>query len=160
MNEVRHPIEQSPFATVPIDFSFRISSFEIRAVLGAIYSRAYFGLSEIHIQDILPISIPNTYISVKVQGPGESHPLHVDKARGTYGYGSGDDLYMSSIIILNDEYGGGELVFPSIDTEIKLKTGSMIVFPSAGPEHLVKTVTSGKRYSLLQFWQHNQSGKI
>ena len=62
------------------------------------------------------------------------------------------DRDLSTIIFLNDNFEGGELVFPELDITIKPKKGTLICFPSGRNYlHQVKPVTSGERYSLVNW---------
>jgi hypothetical protein len=56
----------------------------------------------------------------------------------------------SAVIYLNENFEGGEIVYPSLDFEFKPKTGYCIIHP-AGAEflHRVNTVTKGDRYCLV-----------
>ena len=58
---------------------------------------------------------------------------------------------LSLLGCLNDDYEGGELIFWD-DTEIKLKGGSLLIFPSNFMyPHEVKPVTKGSRYSYVSW---------
>ena len=58
---------------------------------------------------------------------------------------------LSLLGCLNDDYEGGELIFWD-DTEIKLKGGSLLIFPSNFMyPHEVKPVTIGSRYSYVSW---------
>ncbi|MBD2653770.1 2OG-Fe(II) oxygenase [Synechocystis sp. FACHB-383] len=67
---------------------------------------------------------------------------------------------LSFVIALSapEAYEGGELYFPTLDREFKLKKGACIIFK---PEllHGVKPVISGKRYTLLSFMFDEDGGK-
>lgn len=52
-------------------------------------------------------------------------------------------------IFLNDNYEGGELVFPDIDITLKPKTGSLVFFPGYYTRHGVNKVTNGTRINIL-----------
>ena len=65
---------------------------------------------------------------------------------------------ISASVILNDDYEGGEMEFKTVNddgefeiTNIKPKTGSVIVFPSY-VHHRVKPVTKGTRYSVVAWY--------
>lgn len=54
---------------------------------------------------------------------------------------------ISIVVYLNDDYEGGELVFPEQGITIKPESGSMVIFPSYPPYyHDPKPVTSGDKY--------------
>lgn len=52
-------------------------------------------------------------------------------------------------IFLNDDYEGGELVFPEIKVSLKPKAGSLVFFPGYLTRHGVNKVTSGTRINIL-----------
>ena len=153
MKVMDHEPHESPFSTVHIEYENKSLVFKFSDILKKMYMRAYFSILTDTGKNVEPITIPNNYMSIKVQKTGENHPIHSDAGPETFGYGDGEELYMSSIIPLNDSYNGGVVRFPEDDVSIKLKKGSMMLFPSHGHVHEVTEVTSGTRYTLLQFWQ-------
>ena len=56
---------------------------------------------------------------------------------------------LSFSLILNDDFGGGDLVF---ENPVIKKEGTLIVFPSFLPHH-VTPVTLGVRYVIFGFWR-------
>lgn len=63
-----------------------------------------------------------------------------------------------SILYLNEDYAGGELYFPNHDISIKPKAGGLYVFPGGFENlHGVKEVESGSRYTIVIFWDHEES---
>ena len=99
---------------------------------------------------------------LKFQRIGELHRVHADADNSMYSSGpTRKDLdkrakfisIVSSITILNDDYEGGELIFPQHDVSIKLGAGDVIMWPSMDYQHGVNVVTGGQtRYSLVSFW--------
>jgi hypothetical protein len=62
------------------------------------------------------------------------------------------DFHVSAVVYLNDDFDGGELVFPKIGYSYKPVAGSCIIFPShTGYSHYVDSVLTGKRI-VLPFW--------
>jgi predicted 2-oxoglutarate/Fe(II)-dependent dioxygenase YbiX len=60
------------------------------------------------------------------------------------------DRDLSVVYFLNDDYVGGELVFPDLALTIKPEAGTLICFPSDHNYiHGVNPVTQGHRYSLV-----------
>ena len=60
---------------------------------------------------------------------------------------------VSSIIYYNNEYIGGEIVFPKQDILLTPNPGSVLIFSSYEPyQHEVKPVISGCRYITPSFW--------
>lgn len=67
-----------------------------------------------------------------------------------------DGLFMtrkvSMVYYFNDNYEGGEIVFPRFNVEIKPKANQLILFPAAYIyNHNVNEVTSGTRYSMVNW---------
>ncbi len=64
--------------------------------------------------------------------------------------GTDRSFVISAVLYLNDDFTGGEIVFPNLDFEYKPKAQSLVVFQGYGIEYLheVKTLTSGKRYTI------------
>lgn len=59
------------------------------------------------------------------------------------------------LIYYNDDYIGGEIIFPEIQKTLKPKAGDIITFSSVDPEliHYTKTVTEGSKIFTLNLWQ-------
>jgi predicted 2-oxoglutarate/Fe(II)-dependent dioxygenase YbiX len=53
---------------------------------------------------------------------------------------------------LNDDYEGGELLFPEQSGSLKAKAGDMVVFPGYYVSHGVAKITKGTRRVLLVFF--------
>jgi predicted 2-oxoglutarate/Fe(II)-dependent dioxygenase YbiX len=67
---------------------------------------------------------------------------------------------LSSVMYLNDNYEGGEIVFQSSGVKLKPEAGSIIFFPSNFLYvHEVYPITSGSRYS-MPHWYHNMKNMI
>lgn len=60
----------------------------------------------------------------------------------------------TALIYLNDDYEGGEIVFPNLDIEIKPSAGSVIFLPCL-EEHWVKEIKSGNKYYIFLFLHLN-----
>jgi Rps23 Pro-64 3,4-dihydroxylase Tpa1-like proline 4-hydroxylase len=80
---------------------------------------------------------------VKYRHPNNYFKLHVD-------HGPEHFRTVSAVLYLNDDYEGGELVFPRLDNlVIKPKFGDIVVFPSNYPYvHESKNILSGTKYSV------------
>jgi len=62
---------------------------------------------------------------------------------------------------LNDDFSGGELVFPEFDLTIKPVAGEMIIFPSNHPYlHRVNPVSTGIRYAAVRWYTHYESFRL
>jgi predicted 2-oxoglutarate/Fe(II)-dependent dioxygenase YbiX len=60
------------------------------------------------------------------------------------------DRDLSIVCFLNDDFAGGELVFPGLGLTIKPEAGTLVCFPSDHHYvHGVNAVTSGHRYTLV-----------
>jgi hypothetical protein len=62
----------------------------------------------------------------------------------------GKDIQYGVIIYLNDNFEGGELVYPQDNITIKPEMG-MLVYHMGNQKHLVSKVISGDRYTLTSF---------
>lgn len=62
----------------------------------------------------------------------------------------GRNIEYGVIIYLNDNFDGGELVYPNSNISIKPETG-MLVYHKGNERHFVSKVRSGKRYTLTSF---------
>lgn len=82
------------------------------------------------------ISLPNSYMH-----------KHID-AGDEYSH-----FKYSAVMYLNDNFDGGELVFPNINYTYKPKAGDIVFFPSDDDnyEHMVNVLKNGKRY-VVGFW--------
>jgi Rps23 Pro-64 3,4-dihydroxylase Tpa1-like proline 4-hydroxylase len=75
--------------------------------------------------------------------PGSKLSLHADDL----GYIT--DNHIATLIYLNDDYEGGELVFETHGITIKPKVGDLLIFPgNLNYPHEVKEVVSGTRYTV------------
>lgn len=99
-------------------------------------------------------------MGITVLKPGHLMPLHADKGylspeidvniKTHSGFASRD---ISSVFYWNDEYEGGEIVFPNQNIRIKPSSGMLIFFPSDNNfSHKVLPVVSGIRYVSTSFW--------
>lgn len=84
--------------------------------------------------------------------PGDSHIAHADNARREHGRWMPNHTPQrdyTGIVYLNDDFTGGELVFPDRNIVIIPKPGLFVAFPSNHKfVHAVPNILSGKRYSL------------
>jgi predicted 2-oxoglutarate/Fe(II)-dependent dioxygenase YbiX len=60
-------------------------------------------------------------------------------------------------IYLNDDYDGGELLFPTLKSEVKPKSGSLLFFRGDHNSHAVKKVESGVRCNVLLYFVESSS---
>jgi len=90
-------------------------------------------------------------------GVGGKYDVHIDaeslwhvKANNTLVWKKSMDRDISILIYLNEEYEGGELVFPNQHISLNPKAGMLVAFPSDHHfAHGVKPVTAGTRYALV-----------
>ena len=60
---------------------------------------------------------------------------------------------ISGVIYLNDDYLGGDIVFPNQNVTIKPKAGSLLLFPSSEPYvHHPHKIDGGVKYIVPLFW--------
>jgi len=146
------------FTTYSINESSKVGGIKLVSILAPIYSRLTSEyLLKTGISLVVPI-FPNPGCTIKSQMVGQSHDVHTDGGNGDYGMGR---ILYSSVICLNDDYEGGNTQFyltgtmekPNIDIDIKLKAGQALIFNADLNYHGVTEVTSGSRFSLIQFWR-------
>jgi hypothetical protein len=93
--------------------------------------------------------------------PGDSHIPHADNQRREHGRWLPNHTPQrdyTGLVYLNDNFTGGELVFPDRDVVIIPKPGLFVGFPSNHKfVHAVPNVLSGKRYSLPVWFTMNSA---
>jgi hypothetical protein len=92
---------------------------------------------------------------------GDSHIPHADnerRERRRWVPNHTPQRDYTGIGYLNDDFTGGELVFPHLDVAITPKPGLLVAFPSNHKfVHAVPKVLSGKRYSLPIWFSVNST---
>ena len=92
---------------------------------------------------------------------GDSHIPHADNERREHGRWLPNHTPQrdyTGLVYLNDNFAGGELVFPDRDVVIIPKPGLFVGFPSNRKfVHAVPNVLSGKRYSLPVWFTANSA---
>jgi hypothetical protein len=83
---------------------------------------------------------------------GAELPAHRDEDANNDGVFDGKKRSHVCSLLLNDDYEGGELLFPDIDAVIKAEAGDMVVFPGYYMSHGVAKITKGTRRVLLVFF--------
>jgi predicted 2-oxoglutarate/Fe(II)-dependent dioxygenase YbiX len=91
-------------------------------------------------------------------GIGGHYCPHID-GRSLWIAPNGDRIWrrstcrdLSIIFYINDEFEGGELIFPNLHIQIKPKPGMMVCFPSdQNYLHGVVPIKSGMRYSIVSW---------
>lgn len=151
-------IDKNKFTTYAINESTAISGLSFTTLLELMYSRLTNEYSSITGVQLEVPSFPNPSFTIKSQVTGQSHEVHTDGGDGDYGRGR---ILHSSAICLNDDYEGGHTQFyltgtmenPNIDIDISLKAGEALIFNADLNYHGITEVTSGSRFSLIQFWR-------
>lgn len=94
---------------------------------------------------------PETVVLAMLANGGH-HIEHADNAKrvaGKWVPNHTPNRTVSALYYLNQDFDGGEIVFPNHARSIKPTTGMFVAFPSDEHHtHLVKPVTRGQRYSL------------
>lgn len=102
------------------------------------------------------IDFINTTYAIQVWPKNSEATLHSDSTdiSGNIKVGMFKKFKFSSIIYLNDNYEGGQIVFPEHDISISPKSGSMLMF-SGGVENLhkvEKVLGNNNRYTISISW--------
>lgn len=151
-------IDRNKFVTYSVNESITIAGFSFTSILNSMYSRLtndYSSATGVRLD--VPL-FPNPSFTIKSQTTGQLHEVHTDGGDDDHGRGR---IIHSSAICLNDDYEGGHTQFyltgtmdkPNIDIDIKLKAGQALIFSADLNYHGITEVTSGSRYSLIQFWR-------
>ena len=89
---------------------------------------------------------------VKYEGTGQHFAVHAD-------HGPAYVTTVSAVGYLNDDYEGGELIFPRFDLKIKPEPGDLVVFPSTFIyEHSSEPIINGDKYSIVVMTDYNDRG--
>ena len=89
---------------------------------------------------------------VKYEGTGQHFAVHAD-------HGPAYVTTVSAVGYLNDDYEGGELIFPRFDLKIKPEPGDLVVFPSTFIyEHSSEPIINGDKYSVVVMTDYNDRG--
>jgi predicted 2-oxoglutarate/Fe(II)-dependent dioxygenase YbiX len=93
-----------------------------------------------------------------VYGKGGHYNAHVDGVSkwknpdGSIIWKKSADRDLSTVIFLNDDFEGGEFVFPELRIRIRPEPGLLIAFPSSEYYlHKVEPVISGTRYAMVNW---------
>jgi hypothetical protein len=97
----------------------------------------------------------------RVSIAGDSHIAYADNERREHGRWLPNHTPQrdyTGIAYLNDDFTGGELVFPDLDVVIAPKPGLLVAFPGNHDfVHAVPNILSGKRYSLPVWFTVNST---
>lgn len=89
---------------------------------------------------------------VKYEGTGKHFAVHAD-------HGPAYVTTVSAVAYLNDNYEGGELIFPRFGLKIKPEPGDLVVFPSTYIyEHSSEPIINGDKYSIVVMTDYNDRG--
>lgn len=153
--------DANKFPTYEITQSSRIGGISLTSAFKIIYSRLTYEYALVSGINLDTPNFPNPSFTAKKQLVGQKHEVHTDG--GDSDYGMGRILY-SSVICLNSDYEGGRTQFyltgtmeePNIDIDMKLSAGQALIFNADLNYHGITEVTSGSRFSLIQFWREQQ----
>ena len=91
-------------------------------------------------------------------GIGGHYKPHIDgesiwmTPRGEKIWKKSTDRDLSIVFYLNDEFAGGDFIFPELKIRVRPEPGMMVCFPSNhNYMHGVEPVTKGKRYSIVSW---------
>jgi predicted 2-oxoglutarate/Fe(II)-dependent dioxygenase YbiX len=90
--------------------------------------------------------------NINLEGNGTLRIQHLDSTIKSVEIPHTHTLPYSLVVFLNDDFGGGELIFDNI--RITPKKGQLFYF-NGDEKHYVNTVTYGDRYTLVSFLKSN-----
>ncbi len=96
-------------------------------------------------------------IAIAMLPPGGFHPFHADNSHrddaGRWVPNHTPGRVVSTLMYLNGDFDGGEIVFEQQDLRIKPDQGLLVAFPSSADyPHEVLEVTRGRRYSVAMWF--------
>lgn len=119
---------------------------ECKAILKKNRINAHKVIKETFGDNLLPNSM-NQHIIRWPTGPGMDD--HIDDEAYERNH-----YHIASILYLNDDYEGGEIVFPNQGLSLKPKAGDFIAFPgNKNYPHGVKEIFSGERYTAPSWYR-------
>jgi hypothetical protein len=126
----------------PEDFTL----YKISSVIKNVSDFAISSYCNIHMID--KPWLPN-FFNIKKYTEGADMGPHVDSSDPT----NIKHPIISGVIYLNDDYLGGDIVFPNQNVTIKPKAGSLLLFPSSEPYvHHPHKIDGGVKYIVPLFW--------
>jgi len=103
--------------------------------------------------------LPENLYSIIAYLDGDELPEHYDGDGSVPAPNRNPKREISSILYLNEDFGGGEISFPNQGIKLKPKSGMLIIFPATKEfAHSVSKVDFGCRYTIPQFWSINRAG--
>lgn len=91
---------------------------------------------------------------VKYEGAGTHFKVHAD-------HGPTYVCTVSVVVYLNDDYEGGEIVFPRFNLTHKPQAGDIIIFPSTYVyEHSSEDMISGSKYAVVIMTDYNDRDEV
>ena len=89
---------------------------------------------------------------------GMSMPPHADRANPDGAAHAFAHRDFASILYLNDDYDGGEVYFPALDSSLKPRAGMLVAFTGGWRhEHAVLKVTRGNRFTMPAFYSFDRA---
>lgn len=117
----------------------------IQARFGNILYKSFTPIEEHYKADYAVNTIKHDVFSVLNYGEGEFFTNHLDDCLEF-------PRTISIIYYFNDDYDGGEIVFPRFNVEHKPSANEMLVFPSSYVyNHSVNPVHNGRRYAVVSW---------
>lgn len=124
-----------------------------RDFLAIVETRMHQSAEEAHNRKLIKVSTH----SQKWETGGFA-PYHSDNSNMDGSPSAWEKSKIVCLLYLNNNYGGGELVFRDHDIKISPPTGTLITFPGGIINvHAVEEVTHGTRYTLGSFWDYAES---
>lgn len=125
------------------------NDFEIYKIASTIkYISDFCIASYSYMNNIRTPWLPN-FFSIKKYNSGVDMGPHIDSNDPT----DKKHPVVSGVMYLNDDYDGGELLFPNQSLSIKPEAGSVILFPSHNPYiHHPQKILNGNKYMVPLFW--------
>lgn len=137
------------------DFKQRLMRFNVEGIMDLV---KHYGLNATETHEKLSNPGFNLALSdygIFISEPGYSMNHHIDTINSN---GLFKHLKYSTVLYLNDGFGGGDIEFPNVGFSYSPKRGDAILFPADDLKYLhgVSEIKSGLRYT-MSFW-HSETG--
>lgn len=110
-----------------------------------IFFNAFDPLEKDYSQHFKVKTLSHEYYAILKYGIGQNFSNHIDDHHLF-------ERRISTVYYLNDDYVGGEIIFPRFNIKLKPKANQMIIFPSTYVyNHSVSPITEGIRYSVASW---------
>lgn len=144
-----------------------ISDFSSSRTVGLVLDKINSTIRQLYPGYSISKQVEHRNSLIKIQKPGDEHTEHSDSNKNSsekyFGRSMMDEKaglfpLISTIIVLNNNYNGGEFYFSEYQMFFRITAGTLLIWPSEGNHHGVNTVKGDNpRYSLVSLWYESNN---